>query len=315
MKKINYDFMRGKNSNNRLTSKEINLSFTQYQSKNLLYNNNNNNSNNNNTEKINFNTNSNSVSSFSNLENNSKKEFKLNEIEKEFYINNITMINNQIDNLKKFLILKTRILNKLKEENLNLTYNEIQINQQKKIYEKKLNEVQKNYNILENNLTNEIKYIHLIENELEDFTLRKYQLKLDIERLNKLKEKCINENKNNNNNNKNISKDIFNRIDTNEINNQYDPVMTTTGNEMCRSRLGNKLLLSLNVGEINKNISFNRMNLAYPVLKRKKIQFSLETNPNTGMYQQPKMGKKKINLNNFNNFDAGNFNDGSQTVC
>ena len=25
MKKINYDFMRGKNSNNRLTSKEINL--------------------------------------------------------------------------------------------------------------------------------------------------------------------------------------------------------------------------------------------------------------------------------------------------
>ena len=311
MKKINYDFIRGKNNNNRLTSKEINLSFTQYQSQNLL-NNNLNNNNSSNHEKINFNTNSNSNSY---LDNSIKKEIKLNDVEKEFYVNNITMIDNQIDNLKKLLLLKTKILNKLKEDSNNFTYNEIKINQQKKIYEKKLNEVQKNYNILENNLSEEIKYIHLIENELEDFTLRKYQLKLDIERLNKLKEKCINENKNNNNNNKNISKDIFNRIDTNEINNQYDPVMTTTGNEMCRSRLGNKLLLSLNVGEINKNISFNRMNLAYPVLKRKKIQFSLETNPNTGMYQQPKMGKKKINLNNFNNFDAGNFNDGSQTVC
>jgi hypothetical protein len=310
MKKINYDFIRGKNNNNRLTSKEINLSFTQYQSQNLL-NNNLNNNNSNNHEKINFNTNSNSISN-SCFDNSIKKEIKLNDVEKEFYINNITMIDSQIDNLKKFLLLKTKILNKLKEDSNNFTYNEIKINQQKKIYEKKLNEVQKNYNILENNLSEEIKYIHLIENELEDFTLRKYQLKLDIERLNKLKEKCINENKNNN---KNLSKDIFNRIDTNEINNQYDPVMTTTGNEMCRSRLGNKLLLSLNVGEINKNISFNRMNLAYPVLKRKKIQFSLETNPNTGMYQQPKMGKKKINLNNFNNFDAGNFNDGSQTVC
>ena len=305
--------MRGKNSNNRLTSKEINLSFTQYQSQNLL-NNNLNNNNSSNHEKINFNTNSNSNSY---LDNSIKKEIKLNDVEKEFYVNNITMIDNQIDNLKKLLLLKTKILNKLKEESSNnCSYNDIKINQQKKIYEKKLNEVQKNYNILENNLSEEIKYIHLIENELEDFTLRKYQLKLDIERLNKLKEKCINENKNNNNNNnKNISKDIFNRIDTNEINNQYEPAMTTSGNEMCRSRLGNKLLLSLNVGEINKNISFNRMNLAYPVLKRKKIQFSLETNPNTGMYQQPKMGKKKINLNNFNNFDAGNFNDGSQTVC
>jgi len=312
MKKINYDFIRGKNNNNRLTSKEINLSFTQYQSQNLL-NNNLNNNNSNNHEKINFNTNSNSISN-SCFDNSIKKEIKLNDVEKEFYINNITMIDSQIDNLKKFLLLKTKILNKLKEDSNNFTYNEIKINQQKKIYEKKLNEVQKNYNILENNLSDEIKYIHLIENEMEDFTLRKYQLKLELERLNKLKEKCNNENKNNNNNNK--TKDIFNRIDTNEINNQYEPAMTTTGNEMCRSRLGNKLLLSLNVGEINKNISFNRMNLAYPVLKRKKIQFTLETNPNTGMYQQPsKMGKKKINLNNFNNFDAGNFNDGSQTVC
>ena len=139
--------MRGKNPNNRLTSKEINLSFTQYQSQNLL-NNNLNNNNSNNHEKINFNTNSNSTST-SYFDNSFKKEIKLNDVEKEFYVNNITMIDNQIDNLKKFLLLKTKILNKLKKESSNnFTYNEIKINQQKKIYEKKLNEVQKNCNIL-----------------------------------------------------------------------------------------------------------------------------------------------------------------------
>ena len=49
--------------------------------------------------------------------------------------------------------------------------------------------------------------------------------------------------------------------------------MTTTHGEICRSRLGNKLWLSLNVGEINKYQVFDKMNLAYPVLKRIKIKF------------------------------------------
>ena len=86
--------------------------------------------------------------------------------------------------------------------------------------------------------------------------------------------------------------------------------MTTTHGELCRSKLGNKLLLSLNVDEINKYQVFDRTNLAYPVLKRKKIQFSYLGDG----FNTKKLGKKKINLNDFNNFKVAGLPDGVQTV-
>ena len=102
----------------------------------------------------------------------------------------------------------------------------------------------------------------------------------------------------------------FNKIDASEIQRQYKGIMTTTHGELCRSKLGNKLLLSLNVDEINKYQVFDRVNLAYPVLKKKKIQFSYLGDG----FNTKKLGKKKINLNDFNNFKVTGLPDGSQTV-
>ena len=101
----------------------------------------------------------------------------------------------------------------------------------------------------------------------------------------------------------------FNKLDQNDIKKQveYHGFMTTTGGEMCRSRLGNKLLLSLNVNEINKNQCFNSINLAYPVLKKKKIEFTFGG-------KEGKNNKKLMNMNDFNSFALGNFNDGINTV-
>lgn len=126
--------------------------------------------------------------------------------------------------------------------------------------------------------------------------------------INKLKNKI--QKAQNDKKNKKTTTISFNRIDTKEIHNQYKGLMTTTHGEMCRSRLGNKLLLSLNVEEINKHQVFDKMNLAYPVLKRKKIQFSYLGDS----FNTKRLGKKKINLNDFNNFKVTGLPDGMQTV-
>ena len=175
---------------------------------------------------------------------------------------------------------------------------------------KKIIETKNNYNNLEKKLKNEINYIQKVQNEIEDFVMRKYQLKKEKERLKKLAEQCQNSqnNKKMNSRTKISLNTNFNRINVNEITKNYDGIMTTTGNEMCKSRLGNKLLLSLNVGEINKNVNFSKYSLAYPVLKKKKIQFNLDE-------IDDKYGKKKISLDNYNKFYNGNeFIDGSKTV-
>ena len=86
--------------------------------------------------------------------------------------------------------------------------------------------------------------------------------------------------------------------------------MTTTHGELWRSKLGNKLLLSLNVEEIIRYQVFDKTNLAYPVLKKKKIQFSYMGDS----FNTKRLGKKKINLNDFNNFKFTGLPDGIQTV-
>ena len=105
----------------------------------------------------------------------------------------------------------------------------------------------------------------------------------------------------------------FNKIDASEIQRQYKGIMTTTHGELCRSKLGNKLLLSLNVDEINRYQVFDKTNLAYPVLRKKKIQFNLN-NMNEDKYGKNNFGKKKISLDNYNKFDGNGFIDGSKTV-
>ena len=134
--------------------------------------------------------------------------------------------------------------------------------------------------------------------------MKKYKIKNEISRLKNILQKAQNDKKSKKTT---IS---FNKIDTSEIHKQYKGLMTTTHGEMCRSRLGNKLLLSLNVDEINKHQVFDKMNLAYPVLKRKKIQYSYMGDG----FNTKKLGKKKINLNDFNNFKVAGLPDGMQTV-
>jgi len=281
--KKGFELIRGK-------KKEINLSFTHYQSQNL---------NNKKMEKIGKEDNNN---------------INLSDIEKEFYIENIQNLDKQINILKKVKIFKENIIEKLEEKQNKTpkknTKNEKEYYNQKSIYEKKIIETKNNYNNLEKKLKNEINYIQKVQNEIEDFVMRKYQLKKEKERLKKLAEQCQNSqnNKKMNSRTKISLNTNFNRINVNEITKNYDGIMTTTGNEMCKSRLGNKLLLSLNVGEINKNVNFSKYSLAYPVLKKKKIQFNLDE-------IDDKYGKKKISLDNYNKFYNGNeFIDGSKTV-
>ena len=281
--KKGFELIKGK-------KKEINLSFTHFQSQNL---------NNKKQEKI---------------EKEDNYNINLSDIEKEFYIENIQNLDKQINILKKAKIFKEKIIEKL-EKKSNKTpkknsKNEKEYYNQKSIYKNKLIEIKNNYNNLEDKLKNEINYIQKVQNEIEDFVMRKYQLKKEKEKLKKLVEQCQNSQ-----NNKKINPRTkislntnFNRINTNEITKNYDGIMTTTGNEMCKSRLGNKLLLSLNVGEINKNVNFSKYSLAYPVLKKKKIQFNLDE-------IDEKYGKKKISLDNYNKFyNANEFIDGSKTV-
>ena len=274
MKKNAFDFMRNKAP----SKKEINLSFTQCQDKNS-------------SKKI----------------NEEIKEPKINQslaqVEISFWKKNISQIQEQYESLKSFNLFKDKQLSLLKCQ-LNINDNS-PIEEKRKEYELKLNSIKKKYEQIESKLNNELFYIHKVQNEIDEFTLKKYKIKNDINKIKDIIQKAQNDKRN-----KKTTTISFNKIDTNEIHNQYKGLMTTTHGEMCRSRLGNKLLLSLNVDEINKHQVFDKMNLAYPVLKRKKIQFSYMGES----FNTKRLGKKKINLNDFNNFKVGGLPDGMQTV-
>ena len=279
MKKQFIEFMKSKGP----TKKEINLSFTQCQDKN-------------------------SSSKKSNEINDESKENpnnqSLGQIEVSFWKKSISQLEEQYDSLKSFEYFKDKQLSLLKYE-LNINTNET-IEKTRKENEIKLKEIEEKYKSEESKLNNELSTLKKIKNELMEFTLNKSKIKKEINILkNRIqisqKEKKTNSKK---------SAISFNKIDASEIQRQYKGIMTTTHGELCRSKLGNKLLLSLNVDEINKYQVFDRTNLAYPVLKRKKIQFSYLGDS----FNTKKLGKKKINLNDFNNFKVAGLPDGVQTV-
>ena len=276
MKKQNFEFIRNKAP----SVKEINLSFTQCQDKNKSKKN---------KEEI----------------KDSQINQSLAQVEISFWKKNILQLQEQYESLKSFDLFKEKQLSLLKcQLNINKN-NNIQIEKKRNEYESKLNSINKKYEEIESKLKNDLFYLHKIKNEIGEYTLKKYQIKNEINKLRNIIQKAQNDKKN-----KKTTTISFNRIDTKEIHNQYKGLMTTTHGEMCRSRLGNKLLLSLNVEEINKHQVFDKMNLAYPVLKRKKIQFSYLGDS----FNTKRLGKKKINLNDFNNFKVTGLPDGMQTV-
>ena len=297
MKKSGFDLFKGKISERQ--KKEINLSFTQYQTQN------------------------NNI--LNNISNKNKIDTKNNDynidytdIEKEVYVIGNQNLDTQINSLKKMLFLKDNLIEKLKKNKLKKSNNKNNSSngfyEQKKNLENSITEMKINYNNIETKLKTELSYVQKVQNEIEDFIMRKYQLKRQIDKYKKLIPQ-IQINKRMNTKTKISLNNNFNRINTNEISKGYEGIMTTTGNELCKSRLGNKLLLSLNVGEINKNINFNKYSLAYPVLKKKKIQFNLNNMNEEKVSGKNMLGKKKISLDNYNNFDNANgFIDGSKTV-
>ena len=297
MKKSGFDLFKGKISERQ--KKEINLSFTQYQTQN------------------------NNI--LNNISNKNKIDTKNNDynvdytdIEKEVYVIGNQNLDTQINCLKKMLFLKDNLIERLKKTKLKKSNNNNNSSneyyEEKKNLENKITEMKINYKNIETNLKTELSYVQKVQNEIEDFIMRKYQLKRQIDKYKKLIPQ-IQINKRTNTKTKISLNNNFNRIDTNEISKGYEGIMTTTGNELCKSRLGNKLLLSLNVGEINKNINFNKYSLAYPVLKKKKIQFNLNNMNEEKVSGKNMLGKKKISLDNYNNFDNANeLIDGSKTV-
>ena len=276
MKKQFIEFLKSKGP----TKKEINLSFTQCQDKNSE------------SKKIND-------ESKENPDNQS-----LGQIEVSFWKKSLSQLEEQLESLKSFDYFKERQLSLLKYE-LNINTNE-SIEKTKKENEIKLKEIKNKYKSEESKLNDELSYLKKIQDELMGFTLTKSKIKKEI---NNLKNKIQFAQKDNKTSSKK-SAISFNKIDASEIQRQYKGIMTTTHGELCRSKLGNKLLLSLNVDEINKYQVFDRTNLAYPVLKRKKIQFSYLGDG----FNTKKLGKKKINLNDFNNFKVAGLPDGVQTV-
>ncbi len=262
------------------TKKEINLSFTQCQDKNSE------------SKKIND-------ESKENPDNQS-----LGQIEVSFWKKSLSQLEEQLDSLKSFDYFKERQLSLLKYE-LNINTNG-SIEKTKKENEIKLKEIKNKYKSEESKLNDELSYLKKIQDELMEFTLTKSKIKKEINNL-KNKIQFAQKDKKTSSKKSAIS---FNKIDASEIQRQYKGIMTTTHGELCRSKLGNKLLLSLNVDEINKYQVFDRTNLAYPVLKRKKIQFSYLGDG----FNTKKLGKKKINLNDFNNFKVAGLPDGVQTV-
>ena len=279
MKRQLFELMKAKVS----TKKEINLSFTQCQDKN-------------------------SSSKKTNKENEELKENpnnqSLGQIEISFWKKSLTQLEEQYESLKSFELFKEKQLSLLKYE-LNSNTNE-DIEKKKKENELKLKEIKKKFLLEESKLNNELSHLKQIQNEYMEFTLNKSKIKKDINML-KSKIQLLQKEKKSSSKKSAIS---FNKIDASEIQRQYKGIMTTTHGELCRSKLGNKLLLSLNVDEINKYQVFDRTNLAYPVLKKKKIQFSYLGDG----FNTKKLGKKKINLNDFNNFKVAGIPDGIQTV-
>ena len=279
MKRQLFELMKAKVS----TKKEINLSFTQCQDKN-------------------------SSSKKTNKENEELKENpnnqSLGQIEISFWKKSLTQLEEQYESLKSFELFKEKQLSLLKYE-LNSNTNE-DIEKKKKENEFKLKEIKKKFSLEESKLNNELSHLKQIQNEYMEFTLNKSKIKKDINML-KSKIQLLQKEKKSSSKKSAIS---FNKIDASEIQRQYKGIMTTTHGELCRSKLGNKLLLSLNVDEINKYQVFDRTNLAYPVLKKKKIQFSYLGDG----FNTKKLGKKKINLNDFNNFKVAGIPDGIQTV-
>ena len=276
MKKQFIEFLKSKGP----TKKEINLSFTQCQDKNSE------------SKKIND-------ESKENPDNQS-----LGQIEVSFWKKSLSQLEEQLDSLKSFDYFKERQLSLLKYE-LNINTNE-SIEKTKKENGIKLKEIKNKYKSEESKLNDELSYLKKIQDELMEFTLTKSKIKKEINNL-KNKIQFAQKDKKTSSKKSAIS---FNKIDASEIQRQYKGIMTTTHGELCRSKLGNKLLLSLNVDEINKYQVFDRTNLAYPVLKRKKIQFSYLGDG----FNTKKLGKKKINLNDFNNFKVAGLPDGVQTV-
>lgn len=270
MKKFNFDFMKNKTS----LIKEINISFTQSQNK---------------SKKENEDTNN---------------KQNLSQVEISFWKKNIQQLEEQYNSLKSFNKFKERQLYLLKCQLNSEDSKNCEIIQKKMENEQNLKKMKEKFGEIERKLNAQLSNLKSMNNQIGEFTLKKYKIKNEIGWLRNIIEKASNDKKNKK------SPISFNKIDTLEINNQYKGLMTTTHGEMCRSRLGNKLLLSLNVDEINSHQVFDRMNLAYPVLKRKKIQFSYFGDT----FNTKKLGKKKINLSDFNKFKVAGLPDGVQTV-
>jgi len=279
MKKQFFDFMRTKGP----TKKEINLSFNQSQEKN---------------------SSSKKSKESNNDSNENPNNQSLGQIEISFWKKSIAQLEEQYDSLKSFELFKDKQLSLLKYES-NINSNDT-LEKKKKENETKLKEIKEKYSSDESKLKNELTFLKEVQNEMGEFAINKSRIKTDIINL-KNKIQQAQKDKKPTSKKSAIS---FNKIDASEIQRQYKGIMTTTHGELCRSKLGNKLLLSLNVDEINRYQVFDKTNLAYPVLKKKKIQFSYMGDS----FNTKKLGKKKINLNDFNNFKVTGLPDGIQTV-
>lgn len=279
MKKQFFDFMRAKGP----TKKEINLSFNQSQEKN---------------------SSSKKSKESNNDSNENPNNQSLGQIEISFWKKSIAQLEEQYDSLKSFDLFKDKQLSLLKYES-NINSNDT-LEKKKKENETKLKEIKEKYSSDESKLKNELTFLKEVQNEMGEFAINKSRIKTDIINL-KNKIQQAQKDKKPTSKKSAIS---FNKIDASEIQRQYKGIMTTTHGELCRSKLGNKLLLSLNVDEINRYQVFDKTNLAYPVLKKKKIQFSYMGDS----FNTKKLGKKKINLNDFNNFKVTGLPDGIQTV-
>ena len=278
MKKQFFDFMRAKGP----IKKEINLSFNQSQEKN---------------------TSSKKPKEINKDSNDIQNNQSLGQIEISFWKKSISQLEEQYDSLKSFELFKEKQLSLLQYESKN---SNDAIEKKKKENEKKLKEIKEKFLLDESKLNTELTFLKKVQNEMGEFAINKSKIKTEIINLkNKIqqaqKEKKPTSKK---------SAISFNKIDASEIQRQYKGIMTTTHGELCRSKLGNKLLLSLNVDEINRYQVFDKTNLAYPVLRKKKIQFSYMGDS----FNTKKLGKKKINLNDFNNFKVGGLPNGMQTV-
>ena len=279
MKKQFFDFMRAKGP----TKKEINLSFNQSQEKN---------------------SSSKKSKESNNDSNENPNNQSLGQIEISFWKKSIAQLEEQYDSLKSFELFKDKQLSLLKYES-NINSNDT-LEKKKKENETKLKEIKEKYSSDESKLKNELTFLKEVQNEMGEFAINKSRIKTDIINL-KNKIQQAQKDKKPTSKKSAIS---FYKIDASEIQRQYKGIMTTTHGELCRSKLGNKLLLSLNVDEINRYQVFDKTNLAYPVLKKKKIQFSYMGDS----FNTKKLGKKKINLNDFNNFKVTGLPDGIQTV-